>query len=62
MEQYFAIVFEDIRHQRSPILLLSLTNPDKLRQSKINEYEIDIKILALENLNWQRILKEHIAI
>ena len=54
-------MFEDVRHERSLILLLSLTDPDILRQSKLTEYEIDIKNLALQKLHRQRILKEHIA-
>ena len=55
-------MFEDVRHERSLILLLSLTDPDILRQSKLTEYEIDaIKILALQKLHRQRILEEHIA-
>ena len=28
MEQYFAVLFEDVRHERSLLLLLSLTDPD----------------------------------
>ena len=63
MEQNFAVMFEDKRHERSLMLLLSLTDPDRLRQSKITHYETDIiKNLALEKLHRQRILKEHIAI
>ena len=42
MEQYFAVLFEDVIHERSLILLLSLTNPDILRQSKSTGYETDI--------------------
>ena len=62
MEQYFAVMFEDVRHERSLISLLSLTDPDILRQSKFTDYEIYIiNILALEKLHRQRILKEHIA-
>ena len=62
MEQYFAIMFEDIRHERSLILLLSLTDPDILKQSKFTDDEINIiKNLALEKLHRQRILKEHVA-
>ena len=62
MEQYFATMFEDIRHERSVILLLSLTDPDILKQSKFTDDEINIiKNLALEKLHRQRILKEHIA-
>ena len=33
MESYFVTMFEDIRHERSLILLLSLTDPDILKQS-----------------------------
>ena len=53
---------EDVRHERSLKLLLSLTNPDILGQSKITDDEIEIiKNLALEKLHRQRILKEHVA-
>ena len=38
MEQNFAVMFEDITHERSLILLLSLTDPNILRQSKFTEY------------------------
>ena len=62
MEQYFATIFEDIRHERSMILLGSLTDPDILKQSKFTDHEIEIiKNLALEKLHRQRILKEHFA-
>ena len=63
MEQYFATMFEDVRHEKSLILLLSLTDPDILRQSKFTDHEIDfIKNIALEKLPRQRILKEQVAI
>ena len=42
MEAYFATIFEDVRHERSLILLLSLTDPDILRQSKFTDDEIEI--------------------
>ena len=62
MEQYFSNLFEDVRHERSLILLLSLTDPDILRQSEFTDDEIDFKKnLALEKLHRQRFLKEHIA-
>ena len=62
MEAYFNTIFEDVRHERSLILLLSLFEPSILKQSKITDHEIEIiKNLALEKLNRQRILKEHIA-
>ena len=62
MEAYFNTIFEDIRHERSLILLLSLVEPDILKQSKFTDYEIDIiKNIALEKLHRQRILKEYHA-
>ena len=39
MEQYFATMSEDIRHERSLLLLLSLTNPDIIQQSKLTDHE-----------------------
>ena len=63
MEQYFNTIFEDIRHERSLILLLSIVEPDILRQSKFLDYEIEItKNIALEKLHRQRNLKETIAL
>ena len=62
MEKYFSTMFEDVRHERSLILLLSLTDPDILRQNKFTDDETEIiKNLALEKLHRQRILKEHVA-
>ena len=62
MEQYFNTIFEDIRHGRSLILLLSLTEPDILKQSKFNDHEIEsIKNIALEKIHTQGILKEVVA-
>ena len=62
MEAYFSTMFEDVRHERSLILLLSLTDPDLLRQSKFTDYEMEIiENIALEKLHRQRILKEHVA-
>ena len=42
MEQYFNTIFEDVRHERSLLLLLSLTDPDVLKQSKFTDDEIEI--------------------
>ena len=54
-------MFEDVRHERSLILLLSLTDPDILRQSKFTDDEIEIlNNLALEKIHRQKKLKEHI--
>ena len=41
MEQFFAVMFEDVRHERSIFLLLAITDSDILRQSIITEYEIE---------------------
>ena len=62
MEAYFSTMFEDVSHERSLILILSLTNPDILRQSKLTDDEIEIiKNLALEKLQRQKIIKERVA-
>ena len=63
MEAYFATIFEDVRHERSLILLIMLLEPDILKQSKFTNHEIDIiNNLALEKLHRQRNLKEIIAL
>ena len=63
MEQYFSNLFDDIRHERSLLLLLSLIDSDILKQSKFTDDEITIiKNLALEKLHRQRILKEYHAV
>ena len=55
MEQYFSTLFEDVRHQRSSILLVTLTDLDILKQCKFTSQEIDInKYLALEKLHRQK--------
>ena len=62
MEGYFASIFEDVRQERSLFLLLLLTDPNILSQSKFTEHEMKImKNLALEKLHRQRILKGEIA-
>ena len=49
MEAYFAVMFEDVRHERSLIFLLSLTDPDILKHAKFTDHEINITTkLALE--------------
>ena len=63
MEQYFDSIFEDVRHERSLILILSIVEPDILGQSKFLDHEIEIiKNIALEKLHRQRNLKEIIAL
>ena len=62
MEAYLATMFEGVRHERSLILLLTLTVSDNLKQSQFTDDEINmIKNLALEKLHRQLILKEYEA-
>ena len=57
MEAYFNTIFEDVRHERSLKLILSLTDPDILKQSKFTQDEINIvKNIAFEKLHGQRML------
>ena len=54
MEQFFARMLEDVRHERSLVLLQSLTDPDKLKLSKFKDHEIIIvKNVAPEKLHRQ---------
>ena len=63
MDNYFINLFDDIRHERSLILLLNLIEPNILTQSNFTDDEIEIiKNLALENLHRQRILKDYHAL
>ena len=55
--------FEDVRHERSLVLLLSLVEPDIFKQSKFTDNEIDIiKNIALKKLHRKPNLKEIIAL
>ena len=63
MEQYFDNTFEDVRHEQSLILILSIVEPDILKQSNFSDNEKKIiKNIALEKLHRQRILKEIIPL
>ena len=63
MEAYFNTILEDIRYERSLIVLLSLVEPSILSQSKFTDHEIEIiKNIALEKLHRQRNLKEIVAL
>ena len=42
MKHYFSTMFEDVRHERSLVLLLSLTDPNILKQSKFTDDEMEI--------------------
>ena len=59
MVSYFQNLFEDILFERGLILLLSLVEPDILKQSKFTDHEINIiKDIALDKIHKQPILKE----
>ena len=63
METYFNTFFEDVRHERSLILLLSLVEPSIIKQVKFVDHEIDIiEDIALQNIHRQRNLNEIIAL
>ena len=63
MEAYCWNMFKDVRHERSLRLIISLTDPFTLKQSKFTDHEINrIKNLALEFFNGQKILKGCFAI
>ena len=56
-------MFEDVRHEPSLILLLSLTAPDNLKHSKFTHHGTEIiKNLALEKLHRQKMLKDYTAL
>ena len=56
MEAYFATMFENVRHERSLTIFLSLKDPDTMKQSKLTDLEINIiKYLALEELHRQNV-------
>ena len=42
MEQYVTTMLEGVRHERSLIKILSITDQDMLKQSKYTDHEIKI--------------------
>ena len=63
MEQYISNLFEDVRHERSLILLLPLTHPEILKQSKLTDDELNIiKHIALEKIHREKCLKDKFAL
>ena len=60
MESYFIKLFDNIHYERSLILLLSLTDPDILRQTKFRDDEIKIiKNIVREKLYRQNIKRTY---
>ena len=63
MEQNFLNLFKKNRHERRIVLLLSLEDPDILKQSKFTDHEMDIiKKLALGKLHGQNCFREYFAL
>ena len=57
MEAHFSNLYEDVRRELSVILLLCLTDPELLKQSKFFDPEISIiQNIALEKLRRQKCL------
>ena len=62
MESYFVKLFDNIHHERSLILILSLTDSNILKQSGFTDNEIEIiKNIALQKIKRQVDLKQYIA-
>ena len=55
VENYLAKMFDEILHERTTKLFLSLTDPDQIKQSKFTKHEKTIKNSALEELLRQNI-------
>ena len=63
MEKNFLTLFEDVRYERTLILVLSLTDEGILNQVGFTENERKIiKDIALQKVHRQRSLKEYKAI
>ena len=63
MQSSFPNIFDDVRHESSSIILLSLTDEGILIQTGFLEHEIKLtKDLALEKANRQKTLKGYVAL
>ena len=63
MAAYFSNLFDDIRCERSLTLLLSLADPDILKQNKFTDDErFTRKNFAFEKLHRRKFLKECLAL
>ena len=62
MEKYFVTLFEDVTHERSLTLLLSLTDPDIFKETGFTDHEINIiKNPASKNYR-QETSRGHVAL
>ena len=56
-------MFENARHERSLILLLSITATDILKQGRFSDHELKtLKNVALAILKKQRVLEQYFAV
>ena len=62
MEQYFATIFEGVRHERSLIILLSFTDPNMLKQNKFTDHEINVKKSCCRKITERILKKKHVAV
>ena len=62
MEANLTNMFEDDRHERSLILLLSLTDPHTLKNKFTDDETNIMKSLALEKLHRHKCLEEYVAL
>ena len=63
MEIDFASYFEDVWHERPLVILLSLTDPDVLKQSGFMDVETETsRSLPLEGLHRQIPLEDYVAL
>ena len=59
MEAFFVTLFDDVRHERSLILILSPTHSDILKQINFTDLEInEMKIPAPEKLSSQTVKRK----
>ena len=62
MENYSATLLEDVRHERSLIMLLSLRDQDKMKQTEFTDHEINILKIFLDKDHRRKISKEYVAL
>ena len=63
MESFFATLFENVRHERSLIFLLTLTNRDIFKESGFMDLELSLlRSLAWEKLDRQKTLNEYFGL
>ena len=62
LEQIFTAMFEDVKHVGTLVLLLSLTDPEKIKQSKVTDHEINKKKSSFRKITRTEIIKKKVAV